>query len=203
MRTARRTATSPRTGTGGSSSAAPSKLGGDRTTGAQNKRPVARKLAAWTSCHQRECTPSSNTAGNMPCDQSDDRRQPTDDRMHEEAPDRSHEWPTDEACRNAAAGRAPGKSVQEWQGRCTDEDQRRRNRHQEHVLHHVDREQLVVKRRERRTDGDPQRRALRHEGSEPSNRDRARKIRVSETSRAPYNNATSTSASVAGTSNIA
>src|SRR2546427_1520563 len=34
-----------------------------RTTGSQNKTPVAKKLAAWTSCHQRERTPSSNTAG--------------------------------------------------------------------------------------------------------------------------------------------
>ena len=39
------------------------RLGGHLTTGAQNKTPVTKKLAAWTSCHQRDRTPSSNTAG--------------------------------------------------------------------------------------------------------------------------------------------
>src|ERR1051325_645704 len=39
------------------------RLDGQRTTGAQNKIPVTKKLAAWTSCHHGDRTPNSNTAG--------------------------------------------------------------------------------------------------------------------------------------------
>src|SRR5262249_10216860 len=64
--------------------------------------------------------------------------------------------------------------VEQRQGRSADEDQRSRNRHDQDVLHHVDREKFMVKCRKRGTHGDPKRKKSHHEGTEPASWDRLR-----------------------------
>src|SRR5438132_9624179 len=105
----------------------------------------------------------------MPYDQGDHSGKPGKHRMSENASQRMHRRPAQKRAQSAA-NELLREPVQERQGRRSEQNQGRSYCHQQNVLHHMDREQVIIKGLERRTDGDPHRKQSSHKSSKPPRR---------------------------------
>ena len=90
--------------------------------------------------------------GKMPTDYRSRARQPAQNRMRKRASKPSR-WPAPE--KNITLNETIREPAQKRQHRCRCQNQRSSNRHQEKVLHHVNRERLMIKCGERRRNGSP------------------------------------------------
>ena len=143
--------------------------GHGRITGRQKRSPAHKKHALSTSCQAWERIPSSNAAGRCHPITAAVAASQQNTGLQEESLEFVHYREADHEA-HSAANPSPREPVHEWQSRRSEQNQGCPNRHDEEVLHHMSREQLMVESCERRTSSDPNRKQAADKSSNSPNR---------------------------------